>query len=126
MSAPTRRGAAGSRGHWEGDLIIGKNGASAAATLVERTTRFVKIVALPMGKDSDGLADALTGQVSALPALGAPHADPGGQGAWGGRFRPGSALATSTGRVLSSPHCPWEPGSNENTNAPDRGHPAQG
>ena len=33
-----------------------KDGASAAAMLMERTTRFVKIVALPLGKKSDGLA----------------------------------------------------------------------
>ena len=33
-----------------------KEGASAAAMLMERTTRFVKIVALPLGKKSDGLA----------------------------------------------------------------------
>ena len=56
-------------GRWEGDLIIGAHGKSAAATLVEGTTRFTVILALPEGKDSTGLADVLIDNANELPAM---------------------------------------------------------
>jgi transposase, IS30 family len=56
-------------GHWEGDLVIGRHGATAAVTLVERTSRYVAILVLPSGKDSAGVADALIDHVGELPAM---------------------------------------------------------
>ncbi len=37
-------------GHWEGDLLIGRRNATAIATLVERSSGYAMLVALPDGR----------------------------------------------------------------------------
>ncbi|MBA3428259.1 MAG: IS30 family transposase [Actinobacteria bacterium] len=54
-------------GHWEGDLLIGKRNATAIATLVERTTGFAMLVALPDGYKPEHVAPALTAKIQTLP-----------------------------------------------------------
>lgn len=56
-------------GHGLGDLVIGKAGATAAATLVERTTRFLAILALQLGRGSDAVADAVIDHTAVPPAM---------------------------------------------------------
>ena len=55
-------------GHWEGDLIIGKDHKSAIGTLVERTSRLTLIVGLPEGKTSDKVVKAFAKKLENLPA----------------------------------------------------------
>ena len=52
-------------GHWEGDLVFG-SGSSQIATLVERQTRYVKLVKLE-GKDSQTVVNALIKNARKLP-----------------------------------------------------------
>lgn len=54
-------------GHWEGDLVIGKAGKTAVATLVERTSRFLILVPLT-GRDSLTVTQAIIAAVGDLPA----------------------------------------------------------
>ncbi|MFJ9743558.1 IS30 family transposase [Streptomyces sp. NPDC101166] len=100
-------------GHWEGDLLFGR-GMSPVATLVERSTRFLLLVALPEGKRADLVADALAARIRTLPdALRRTLT-------WdqGYEMAEHAALTVATGVPVyfCDPKSPWQRGSNENTN----------
>ncbi len=54
-------------GHWEGDLILGKNGRSAIGTLVERSTRFVMLLHLPDRHGPEEVQAAMIAATKRLP-----------------------------------------------------------
>lgn len=101
-------------GHWEGDLVFGK-GMSPVATLVERSTRFLMLVALPGGNHQAGaVADALSAAITTLPNQLAKSLtwDLGHEMAQHQRF----TVQTGVQVYFCDPKSPWQRGSNENTN----------
>jgi IS30 family transposase len=54
-------------GHWEGDVIVGPQHRSAIGTLVERHTRYVKLIHLPR-PDSFQMRDGLLRELAGLPS----------------------------------------------------------
>ena len=102
-------------GHWEGDLILGKNGTSAIGTLVERSTRYCLLLHLPRGRrDAATVAQAMIAQISQLPAH-LRRSLTWDQGKELARHKDIS-LATGLEIYFCDPHSPWQRGSNENTN----------
>ena len=101
-------------GHWEGDLIIGKDSGSAIGTLVERSTRYCLLLHLPERHGAEEVRDAMQAAISRLPehlwrsltwdrgTEMARHAD--------------ITVATGLPIYFCDPHSPWQRGSNENTN----------
>jgi IS30 family transposase len=100
-------------GHWEGDLIFGK-GMTAVATLVERTSRYLMLIALPEGHRAELVADALAQKISQLPdeLRRSLTWDQGKEMAAHARF----SVETGLPVYFCDPRSPWQRGSNENTN----------
>ena len=100
-------------GHWEGDLLMGK-GMRAIATLVERKTRFVMLIALPNGHAADVVADALAAKIVELPEQLRRSLtwDQGKEMASHVRFTDETGVPV----YFCDPRSPWQRGSNENTN----------
>ncbi|WP_441729351.1 IS30 family transposase [Glaciibacter sp. 2TAF33] len=101
-------------GHWEGDLIVGKDGKSQIGTLVERTTRYCLLLHLPDSKEADAVEAEMVRAVNSLPTLMKTLTwDQGTEmtGAYAG-----IEIATDLKVYFCDPHSPWQRGSNENTN----------
>jgi IS30 family transposase len=101
-------------GHWEGDLIIGKDCRSAVGTLVERSTRFVLLLHLPAGRDAHLVEQAMREAIGTLPAE-LTRTITWDQGKEMSRHA-GFTIATGIPVYFCDPHSPWQRGSNENTN----------
>jgi transposase, IS30 family len=102
-------------GHWEGDLIIGKNGRSAIGTLVERSTRFVMLLHVPGGSgDAIAVRDQIVATIGTLPAA-LRRSLAWDQGLEMHRHAEIS-IAADLPVYFCDPHSPWQRGTNENTN----------
>ena len=92
--------------------MIGKDGKTAVATLVERTSRFLILVPLT-GRDSLTVGEAIIAATGGLPAQIRRSLtwDCGAEMA-----RHATITATGLPVYFAHPHSPWERGSNENLN----------
>lgn len=101
-------------GHWEGDLITGKENKTAIGTLVERVTGFTMLVHLPGDHGAIAMQDALVAAVAELPQILRKTLT------WdqGQEMTNHAKIAQATGLDIyfCDPHSPWQRPSNENTN----------
>lgn len=101
-------------GHWEGDLILGKENKSAIGTLVERSTGFVSLLHLPHCHGALEVQDAMIAAIQQLPEQLRKSVtwDQGIEMANHAQI----TLATDVRIYFCDPASPWQRGSNENTN----------
>lgn len=100
-------------GHWEGDLIVGKNNRSALGTLVERTSRTTILIQIKT-RGAHDVAKAFAKEVKKLPQqmkLSMTY-DQGREMAQHKLF----THITGVKVYFAHPRSPWERGTNENTN----------
>jgi IS30 family transposase len=100
-------------GHWEGDLLLGRK-PTGIATLVERSTRYCQLVALPDGQSAEAVRDALIKSIGQLPTQLRRSLtwDQGREMKEHLNF----TVASGVQVYFCDPRSPWQRGSNENTN----------
>jgi IS30 family transposase len=100
-------------GHWEGDLLMGKDHQSAVATLVDRSTRFLILIPLKK-KDATTVRKAYEKEIMSLPELVRKSLtlDRGKENAEHVLFTKNTKMKV----YFAHPQSPWERGTNENTN----------
>jgi len=101
-------------GHWEGDLLVGKQNRSYIGTLVERQTRFVLLSYLGRDASTENVTAQIAAQIKRLPEqlrLSLTW-DQGKEMARHLDF----TIDTGVKVYFCDPHSPWQRGSNENTN----------
>ena len=100
-------------GHWEGDLVSGSNNTH-IATLVDRKSRFTIILKLA-GKDAESVHQALLATFKKMPILYRKSLT------WdrGMELVKHADLTKEIGMPVyfCDPQCPWQRGTNENTNS---------
>lgn len=100
-------------GHWEGDLIMGKDRASAIGTLVERTTRTIIIVPLK-ARDAASVRKAFEKEFKSIPKQMKKTLtyDNGTEMAQHKLFTKNTKIQV----YFTHPYSPWERPTNENSN----------
>ncbi len=101
-------------GHWEGDLIIGKNHSSAIGTSVERVSRYTVLVKLPERKTSNIVVNEFAKEMMNIPQeLRKTFTYDNGH-----EMSCHELLSRITGMdtYFADPGCPGQRGTNENTN----------
>ncbi|WP_455769119.1 IS30 family transposase [Micromonospora chersina] len=101
-------------GDWEGDLIVGRQNQSAIATLVDRTSRYLRLVHLPVDRTAEAVRDALLAMLAELPESVRLTLtwDQGAEMAYHQQIAP----LLRDGVFFAHPGRPWQRGTNENTN----------
>jgi IS30 family transposase len=101
-------------GHWEGDLITGKQNKSAIGTLVERTTGFLLLLHLPDDHGAIAVQNAMIPAMRQLPQMLRKSLT------WDQGIEMANhvqiTLATDVKIYFCDPGSPWQRPTNENTN----------
>jgi IS30 family transposase len=101
-------------GDWEGDLIVGRLSRSAIGTLVDRRSRYLRLVHLPQGHNAEAHRAAMQLVLVTLPAASRRTLtwDQGVEMAYHDQL----ADYFTEGIYFAHPASPWMRGTNENTN----------